>query len=77
MKVKKKKKKNLFFFSFFLIWEFSSQIWEKHLIFALGIGAEFRPQNRPRKIPDGYDFTIYKSVVLRFVYNIIYCILLC
>ena len=28
-----------------------SQIWEKHLIFALGIGADIRPQNRPRKIP--------------------------
>ena len=34
-----------------IIWEFLSQIWEKHLIFALGIGAEIRPQNRPRKIP--------------------------
>ena len=28
-----------------------SQILEKHLIFALGIGADIRPQNRPRKIP--------------------------
>ena len=48
MKVKKKK----IIFFFFSIWEFLSQIWEKHLIFALGIGAEIRPQNRPRKIPD-------------------------
>ena len=47
MKDKKKKKKKIFFG----IWEFLSQIWEKHLIFALGIGAEIRPQNRPRKIP--------------------------
>ena len=46
--LKKKEKKNFFFF---WIWEFLSQIWEKHLIFALGIGAEIRPQNRPRKIP--------------------------
>ena len=41
MKVKKKK----------VIWEFLSQIWEKHLIFAFGIGAEIRPKNLPRKIP--------------------------
>ena len=45
IKVKKKKKK-------FLLWEFLSQIWEKHFIFALGIGADIRPQNRPRKIPE-------------------------
>ena len=29
-------------FFFFLIWEFLSQICEKHLIFALGIGAEIQ-----------------------------------
>ena len=40
-----------FLFIFFLIWELLSQIWEKHLFFALGIGAEIRPQNRLRKIP--------------------------
>ena len=45
----KKNKKNL---------EFLSQIWEKHLIFALGIGAEIRPQNRPRKIPVNYNVRI-------------------
>ena len=43
MKVKKKYKKNR-------ILEFLSQIWEKHLIFALGIGADIRPQNQPWKI---------------------------
>ena len=51
MKVKK-----FFFFFFFFFFEFGhfyrSQIWEKHLIFALVIGAEIRPQNRPRKIPE-------------------------
>ena len=51
MKVKKKKKKKIFFFFFFEFGNFLSQSWEKHLIFALGIGAEIRPQNRPRKIP--------------------------
>ena len=42
------KKKKIFFF---WIWEFLLSDLGKHLIFALGIGAEIRPQNGPRKIP--------------------------
>ena len=30
-----------------MIWEFLSQIWEKHLIFALGIRAELGPKFGP------------------------------
>ena len=39
----KKKKKKFFFFS---DWEFFVWNWEKNILFGIGNGAEFRPQNR-------------------------------
>ena len=52
---KKKKKKNFFFF-FFVNWEFFVWNWEKNILFGIGNGAEFRPQNRVIESP-GYYFT--------------------
>ena len=39
-----KKKKKIFFF--FSNWEFFALNWEKNILFGIGNGAEFRPQNR-------------------------------
>ena len=47
MKVKKKK----FFFFVLKFGNFYLRFGKNNLIFTLGIGAEIRPQNRPRKIP--------------------------
>ena len=44
----KKKKKNIFFFS---NWEFFVWNWEKNILFSIGNGAEFRPQNRVIESP--------------------------
>ena len=49
---KKKKKKNFFFFFFFSNWEFFVWNWEKNILFSIGNGAEFRPQNRVIESPE-------------------------
>ena len=42
---KKKKKKKNFFFFLWSIWEFFVWNWEKNILFGIGNGAEFWPQN--------------------------------
>ena len=49
MENKKKKKKKFFFF--FSNWEFFAWNWEKNILFGIGNGAEFRPQNRVIESP--------------------------
>ena len=51
MENKKKKKKKKFFFFFFSNWEFFAWNWEKNILFGIGNGAEFRPQNRVIESP--------------------------
>ena len=48
---KQKKKKNFFFSN----WEFFVWNWEKNILFGIGNGAEFRPQNRVIESPGGGD----------------------
>ena len=51
---KKKKKKKIFFFFFFFfckIGNFLSGIGKKNILFGIGNGAEFRPQNRVIESP--------------------------
>ena len=54
MKVKKKINMGIFI----------SDLGKKQLIFSLGIGAEIRPQNRPRKIPASYSPCKEKKISL-------------
>ena len=44
-------KKKIFFFS---NWDFFSWNWEKNILFGIGNGAEFQPQNRVIESPDAY-----------------------
>ena len=58
MDKKKKKKKKKFFF-FFSDWEFFVWNWEKNILFGIGNGAEFRPQNRVIESPARSGPTFY------------------
>ena len=53
-----KKKKNIFFFFFLSNWEFFVWNWEKNILFGIGNGAEFRPQNRVIESP-GFDTHLF------------------
>ena len=46
------KKCFFFFFFFFSNWEFFAWNWEKNILFGIGNGAEFRPQNRVIESPE-------------------------
>ena len=56
---KKKKKKN-----FFSDWEFFVWNWEKNILFGIGNGTEFRPQNRVIESPE----YISQQFLLRYAY---------
>ena len=53
-------KKNNFFLS---NWEFFVWNWEKNILFGIGNGAEFRPQNQVIKSPDNI-FKIFVYLIL-------------
>ena len=46
-----KKKKKIFFFLFLSNWDFFVWNWETNILFGIGNGAEFRPQNRVIESP--------------------------
>ena len=68
MKGGEAKKKNFFFFFFFffflLNWEFFVWNWEKNILFGIGNGAEFRPQNRVIESPGVKDSISRTGVLL-------------
>ena len=53
------KKKNFFFLS---NWEFFVWNWEKNILFGIGNGPEFRPQNRVIESPVTFEKSVLTKV---------------
>ena len=67
MENKKKKKKKKKFFFFFSNWEFFVWNWEKNILFSIGNGAEFRPQNQEIESPKILPAYIYSLTSFAFL----------
>ena len=64
MKYREPKKKKKIFLS---NWEFFVWNWEKTILFGIGNGAEFRPQNRVIESPDVHPCSLISVFVIHYL----------